>query len=269
MGKSKTQTPAAPDYTSLAKEQGAASKDAWQTNLTTNRPNQSNQYGSSSWSQDPANGQWTQSTQLNGPQQDIFNSQQGNQQQVANMAGGMLGNFDTSQISTDGMPKVGQYNQQATDLYNKLAQPELDRRLAARRAQASAMGISDLTSQAGTNLEQQLADQTSRSGMMGAQAGIDQGNKMFSQGMDAYQQGINTRKANLSQLQGLMGLGQQVGTPQFGNFYTSGQYNVPDLMGAASKGYDAQLNTTNAANADKSNAMSTLGTIASVGATLY
>ena len=75
--------------------------------------------------------------------------------------------------------------------------------------------------------------------------------------------------ANLGQLQGLLGLGQQVGTPQFENFYTSGQYNVPDLMGAASKNYDAQLNTTNAANADKSNKMSTLGTIASVAATAF
>ena len=192
MGK-KTKTPKAPDYTGLANQQAAQAKEAWGTALQANRPSQTNQFGNLSWEQDPVTGQWTQNTQLNQPQQDIFNAQQGNQQQIANMAGGMLGGLDTSQIDFSGAPamgQVGQFNQQATDLYRQLGQPDLDRSQNARRADLAARGISDLNSGAGANLMQQLGDQTNRFGMEAAQRGITQGNTMFGQQNQLHQQGI-------------------------------------------------------------------------------
>jgi len=215
MGK-KTKTPAAPDYTGIANQQAQQSKEAWNTQLQANRPNQTNQFGSSAWNQDPTTGEWTQSTQLNQPQQDIFNQQQANQQGIANAAGGMLGGLDTSQMdfskapgmgtvsdysklgnipgqvdysSLGQIPQVGQYNQQATDLYRQLGQPDLDRSQSARMANLAARGISDLNSGAGNNLMQQLGDQPNRFGMEAAQRGIAKGNTMFGQGMQGYQQG--------------------------------------------------------------------------------
>jgi hypothetical protein len=335
MGK-KTKTPAAPDYTGLANQQAALGKESWNAALQANRPNQQNQFGNLSWSQDPTTGQWTQTSALNQPQQDIFNQQQANQQQIANMTGGMLGGFNTSPIDFSGapglpsvtdysslgeipgavdysslgnIPQVGQYSQQATDLYNQLAEPGLANAENAQRARAAAMGLPEFGSRAGTTMNQQLADARSRSGMMGAQAGIAQGNTMFGQGMQAYQQGaqnlnnqftqgmagrqqgvselnnqfnqgmglnqqgiqniLQQRGANLAQMQGLMGLGQSVGQPQFNQFGQTGAYNTPDLMGAAQGNYNAQMDKTNAKNADKSNTMSTVGTVAGIAAVAF
>lgn len=272
MGK-KTKTPKAPDYTALANQQAALGQKSWGAALNANRPTQQNQFGSLSWSQDPTTGQWTQTSALNQPQQDIFNQQQANQQQIANMAGGMLGGFDTSQINFDGvpgMPTVGQYSQQATDLYNQLAEPGLANAENAQRARAAAMGIPEFGSRAGTTMNQQLADARARSGMMGAQAGIQQGNAMFGQGMQAHQQGINDilqqRGANLSQMQGLMGLGQAMGTPQFNQFAQTAPYATPDLMGAAQGQYNAGMDKANAKNADKSSALQAVGTAAGIAA---
>ena len=275
MGK-KTKTPDAPDYSGLAEQQSALSNQNWNTQLQANRPNQTNQFGSSSWSQDPTTGQWTQSTQLNQPQQDIFNQQQANQQQIANMGGGMLGGFDTSQVDLSGAPamgQVGQFNQQATDLYRQLGQPDLDRAQAARKADLAARGISDLNSGAGANLMAQLGDQTNRFGMEAAQRGITQGNTMFGQQNQLHQQGVsdilNQKQANVSQLQGLMGLGQQVGVPQFSNFSQAGALSTPDMMGAAQGQYNASMDKSNASNADSNRNMQTLGTAASVAAIAF
>jgi len=275
MGK-ETETPDAPDYSGVANQQAAQAKAAWDAQLQANRPTQTNQFGSSSWTQDPTTGQWTQSTQLNQPQQDIFNQQQANQQQLANMGGGMLGGFDTSQVDFSGAPQmgqVGQFNQQATDLYRQLGQPDLDRAQAARRASLAARGISDLNSGAGANLEAQLADQTNRFGMEAAQRGITQGNTMFGQQNQLHQQGVsdilNQKQANINQLQGLFGLGQQMGVPQFDNFTAAGMYQTPDLMNAAQQGYQANMDKTNAGNADKANTMSTVGTVASIAAIAF
>jgi hypothetical protein len=275
MGK-KSETPEKPDYTGIANQQALQSQAAWADQLKANRPTQTNQFGSSTWSQDPTTGQWTQSTQLNQPQQDIFNQQQYNQQQLADIGGELTGGYDASQVDLSGAPamgQVGQFNQQATDLYRQLGQPDLDRAQAARRAAMAARGISDVTSAAGTNLEQQLADQTNRFGMEAAQRGIAQGNTMFGQQNQLHQQGVsdilNQKQANINQMQGLFGLGQQMGVPQFEQFNQAGAYQTPDLMGAAGQGYNANLDQTNAANADKANTAQTVGTIATIAAVAF
>ena len=275
MGK-KSETPEKPDYTGIANQQALQSQAAWADQLKANRPTQTNQFGSSTWSQDPTTGQWTQSTQLNQPQQDIFNQQQWNQQQLADIGGELTGGYDASQVDLSGAPamgQVGQFNQQATDLYRQLGQPDLDRAQAARRAAMAARGISDVTSAAGTNLEAQLADQTNRFGMEAAQRGIQQGNTMFGQQNQLHSQGVsdilNQKQANINQMQGLFGLGQQVGVPQFNQFNQAGAYQTPDLMGAAGQGYNADLDQTNAANADKANTASTVGTIATIAAVAF
>jgi hypothetical protein len=50
-------------------------------------------------------------------------------------------------------------------------------------------------------------------------------------------------------LQGLMGLGQQMGTPQFNTVQTPNPYGTANLMGAAGQQYQAQLDAANAKNA--------------------
>ena len=275
MGK-KTKTPEAPNYTGIAQQQAEQSKQAWNDQMQANRPNQTNQFGSQSWSQDPTTGQWTQATTLNEPQQGIFDQQQANQQQIANMGGGMLGGLDTSQIDLSGAPKMGEvggFNQQATDLYNQLAQPQLDRQRAAKEAQMAAMGLSLGSGKAYNTQQELLNDSANRSAMMGAQAGIQQGNTMFGQQNQLHQQGVQDilqqRQANLGQLQGLMGLGQQMGVPQFNSFNQMGAYQTPDLMGAAQGQYGAQMDKTNASNADSSRNAQMAGTAVTAAAAVF
>lgn len=272
----KTKTPEAPNYAGLATQQQAANEQAWNKTLQANRPNQSNQFGSSTWEQDPATGQWTQSTQLNQPQQDIFNQQQANQQQIANMGGGLLGSFDASQVDLSGAPamgQVGQFNQQATDLYIQLAQPQLERQRAAKEAQMAAMGLGLGSGRAYDTQQELLNESENRSAMMGAQAGIQQGNTMFGQQNQLHQQGVqdilNQKQANLEQLAGLFGLGQAQGVPTFQNFGQAGQLTAPNISGAAQNQYEADLTKTNAANADKSNTTNTIGTVASIAAVAF
>jgi hypothetical protein len=270
MGK-KAKTPQAPDYTALANQQAAQGKESWEAALQAGRPNQTNPFGSLTWNQDPTTGQWSQNVSLNQPQQDIFNQQQANQQQIANMAGSMLGGFDTSQIDFSGAPaagQVGQFNQQATDLYNKLAQPQLDRQRAAKEAQMAAMGMSLGTGRAYDTQQELLNDSENRSGMMGAQAGIQQGNIMFGQQNALRQQEIQNilaqRQANLGQLSGLMGLTQNMGTPQFSQVNTPAPYQTANLMGAAQNQYQAQVDAANAKAANSP--WGTIGSLAGMAA---
>lgn len=329
MGK-KTKTPDPMEGIGVAQAEYNVNKQNALDTTAMNRPNQSNQFGNLTWTQDPTTGQWTQNVSLNDQQQNIFNQQQGNQQQIANMGGGMLSGFDTSQMdfsnapnmpsgvadyskygmpnvadyaSLGAMPQVGQYSQQATDLYNQLMQPQLDRQRAAKEAQMAAMGLSLGSGNAWNNEQFNLNDAANRSSLMGAQAGINQGNTMFNQalagrqqganeltnqfnqGMGIRQQGVNEannnwmqqmglhqqgisdivgeRQANLGQLQGLLGLGQSMNTPQFENFTPA--TNTPNLnvSGIANQ---AALDKTNAANADSANKQKTASQAASIAA---
>ena len=262
--------PSAPDYTDLANQQAALGKQNVQDQTLANRPNQVGTEGSLTWAQDPTTGAWTQTNQLNQPQQDLYNSQLGNQQDLAGAYGSALKGFDTSQVDLSGAPamgQVGQFNQQATDLYRQLGQPDLDRAQSARRANLAARGISDLNSGAGANLEAQLSDQTNRFGMEAAQRGIAQGNTMFGQQNQLHQQGVSDilsqKQANLGMLGGLAGMtNQQSANPTYAGFTNSGIAPTPDLMGAAQQGYEAQMAQANAKNAGKSNLLGGLMGIA-------
>lgn len=271
MGK-KTKTPDPTDLTVALPMQDKLNQQAFNQNLNTNRVNQSNPYGNLTWQQD-ANGNWTQSVAFNPQQQEIFNQQQQNQGLLGGLAGSALGGYDTSQVDFSklgAMPEIGQYNQQATDLYNKLAQPQLDRQRAAKEAQLAAMGLNLGSGQAYNTQQDLLNDAANRSAMMAAQAGIQQGNTMFGQGMQLRQQGANEmlaqKSANLGQLSGLMGLQQNLGTPQFSN-YNQVQAPTLDLMGALNNNYNQQMNATNAQNADNANKNQAMGTAASIAAT--
>jgi hypothetical protein len=457
MGKSKSEVPETPNYTATAQQQQGTNMNAWQDALIANRPTQTNQYGSQTWTQDPNTGQWMQTNTLNDGQQAIFDRQQHNQNILAGVQGGGINDYDARQVDLSpaakmpgvsdysslgsipgvsdysslgsipgvsdysslgaipgvsdysslgsipgvsdyssvsaapsvsdysklgNMPQIGQYNQQATDLYNQLAQPGLDRQRSAKEAQMAAMGLSLGSGRAWNNEQNTLNDSEDRSGMMGAQAGIQQGNTMFGQGMDIYKQGVqnmntqfnqgmglrqqgvselnnqfnqgmqgrqqgvselnnqfnqgmqgrqqgvselnnqftqgmqgrqqgvselnnqftqgmqgrqqgvselnnqftqgmglhttgtgdilNQKAANISQLQGLMGLGQQVGAPSYNGFSPTGAYQVPDQMAAQQAGYNANLQGASARNADSANnqksAMQGIGTAASVAA---
>lgn len=301
MGKQKTNTPTY-DMAPMLQMQGNYNQEAFDKNLQASRANQTNPLGSLTWSQDPATGQWTQDVSFNPQQQDIFNSQQAHQQLLADVAGGALGGFDARQVdmgalgampgiadysSLGAMPQVGQYSQQATDLYNQLAQPQLDRQRAAKEAQMAAMGLNLGSGRAYDTQQELLNDSANRSAMMGAQAGIQQGNTMFGQALQGRQQGVNElnnqftqgmqtrqqganemlaqKQANLQQLSGLMGLQQNLGMPTFAGYQTP-QIQPVNGQAAYNQYYQSAVDAANAKNAANSSMTSGLlgiaGTVA-------
>lgn len=275
MGK-KSKTPKAPNYKSIALEQEGRSKDAWNANLNANRADQNTAFGSTKWDQDPTTGEWTQNTTL-APEYEAMRKQQADTQGVlSGKAGEAAGGLDTSQIDFGGapaMPTVGGYNQQVIDTLRKIQAPEMERARAAKEAQLTAMGVGTGSGKAWDDEQSNIGDRESRADLNAIMAGINQGNTEFTQGMDAHRQGISDitgeREANIGQVGGLMALGGNVTNPQFADYYQGGPYQIADLLGAATNQYGASLDKTNAANADKSSGMQALGTVASIGATIY
>lgn len=264
--KSKTQTPQPIDTTALGQKQADENQRIYDVNLAASRPTQSNPFGTLGWSKDDA-GNWTQSVNLSPEQQAMFN-------QAQSHVGGMLGNIDTSQIKLNNdLPQIGQYNQQAADLFNQLAAPQLERQRAAKEAQMAAMGLGLGSGRAYNTQQELLNDSENRSAMMGAQAGIQQGNTMFGQGLQLNQQGnqnvLNERSANLGQLSGMLGLQNTIGSPQFQSIGSVPQLSGVNYTDLANQQYNQQLNASNAANADKAAknqaTTSALGTVATIG----
>lgn len=193
---------------------------------------------------------------------------------LAGKVGGMMGGLDTSQIDLSqapGMPTVGGYNQQVIDTMNQLQAPQLAKQRAAKEAQMAAMGLGLGSGQAYNSQQDVLNQSENDAGLKSILAGIQQGNTQFGQGMQMHQQGVqdilNQRAGNLGQLSGLMGLTQTQGpNAQFNPFMDAGSYKPADLMGAQQAQYNAALDKTNAANADKSGNMQAIGTAAGMAA---
>jgi hypothetical protein len=235
--------PPPPDYNALAQQQSAQQQQMLQQQTTANRANQTNPWGSLSWTQGPG-GQWTQNVSLDPRMQGALDAQMGMQQQRSQAAQGLLGGVvnqlgqgvDTSGLTGwGGVPQAGTYGattgaqmpqggvdaarQQATDAMYGQATSRLDPRFAQQQSQ----------------LETQLANQ-----------GITRGSEAYSRAMDdlnrgktdAYNQamysaigagGTEAQRAQQMQLgqeqqafqQGLLGgaqgFGQQLQAGQFGN----------------------------------------------------
>ena len=154
------------------------------------------------------------------------------------------------------IPQVGQYSQQATDLYNQLAAPMLEKQRSAKEAQMAAMGLGLGSGRAYNTQQDVLNDSENRSGLMAAQAGIQQGNTMFDQALRGYQQGAQNLNNQFAQGMGVrqQGVGEQntltdqlmrqyiQGTQNLNNQYTQG-------MGIHQQGINDQNNLFQQAHA--------------------
>jgi hypothetical protein len=249
--------PQAPDYNSLAFTDQAAKKASYDAAVKANRPNQVGPTGSLTWEQDPA-GNWTQTTTMNPQEKAIMEAGQGNQLGVQGKIGEQLAGFDTGQIDFGGapaMPEVGGYDQRSIDTIRALQAPQLQRQRSAKEAQMAAMGLGTGSGQAWNTEQQNLGDTENRADMNAILSGIQQGNTMFGQGMQARQQGVNeitgAEQANLGKLQGLMGMGRNAQMPTFQSVNQVGMAPTADIMGAAQNQFGAERDAYNAETASR------------------
>lgn len=254
---SKPKTPKAPNYTNLANQQANLASQQWQKELTAGRPNQVGPTGSIQWGKDPKTGEWTQTTALGAPQQDIYNQQLESQKRLSGMFGDFAGNMDMSQLDFSGapaMPEVGGYNQQAIDTVRALQAPDLERRRASKEAQLAAMGMGTGSGQAWNTEQQNIGDVENRADLEAILAGIQQGNTMFGQGLQSREQAITEalrqRAGNLGTLGTLGELQGDVLMPEYtaGGLPSTATGAVPNLIGAAGQQYGAAMDKYNAKN---------------------
>jgi hypothetical protein len=250
--------PQAPDFNALATQQQGLQQQSYDKAVAANRPNQVGPTGSLKWSQGPG-GEWTQTTTMNPQEQAIMEAGQGNQLGIQGKIGEQLAGFDTGQIDFSGapaMPEVGGYDQRSIDTIRALQAPQLERQRAAEEAKLAAMGLGTGSGQARANALQTVGDQENRADLNAILAGIQQGNTMFGQGMQARQQGVGEtlqqKQANLGQLQGLMGMGRGAQMPTFQGVNQVGMAPTADIMGAAEKQFGAQRDAYNAEQAQRS-----------------
>jgi hypothetical protein len=250
MGKN-AQKPDTPNFAGVAQQQAGMQQESYNKALQANRPNQVGPTGSLNWSQDPS-GNWTQTTTMNPQEKAIMEAGQGNQLALGGKIGEQLGGFDTGQVNFSGaptMPEVGGYDQRSIDTIRALQAPQLERQRAAKEAQMAAMGLGTGSGNAWNTEQQNIGDTENRADMNAILSGIQQGNTMFGQGMQARQQGVGEtlqqNQANLGKLSGLMGLARGPQMPQFQNVNQVGMAPTADLMGAAKQQYGADVGRYN------------------------
>lgn len=254
---SKSSPPPAPDYQGAAKETAAGNLAMADYQTRANRVNQKTPYGSLTYNYTPqydADGKetgsgWEQVETLTPEAQETLNKQMALSNQYADVAGkgfesarASLENpmLDTSQLPERAM-NVGQTAQDA--IMSRL-RPQLDQEDEALRARLANQGIG-LGSEA-YGREQSLAGQRRNDlSMQAALQGInlDQSNRASALQEQAY---LQDRPLNLVSA---LRTGAQVQSPQFQQFAQQQYTPGPDMLGATSAQYQAELARTNAKNA--------------------
>lgn len=269
--------PAAPDYTSAAKETAAGNLDAARAATAANRVNQITPYGNLDYTisgQDPyGNPTWTAKTSLSDVGQQLLNNQNNtsiglgsaiNAQlgQVQNVMGqGFNPNIPQTQTSLDnlggmqGWDKANALLMQRLQPQMKIQQENLDAKLANQGVVAG----TEAYNRAKIGLGMQQNDLLNQSQLTGLQAG----QTLFNQGLQgaqfgntaqqqAYNQALTNYNMPLNTLSALR-TGAQVQNPTFQNAPQQATTAGPDLLGAASQQYNAAMGGFNAQQAAQSN----------------
>lgn len=227
MGK---QAPAAPDYTAAAQKQSQDSADATNAQTGANRPNQSNPFGSSQWTQSPT-GQWSQNSSFAGPMGDAAGSLQ---QQYADML---------RQPMQDGSAARDQAINAAYGQATSRLDPQWDKRQSAQQTQLLNQGL-DPTSEASHNAMTDFGQQRNDAYSSAMNSAIGMGNQA---GNDVFRNNLAARMSPLQQMGAMQGLlGQQ-------GFNAAGRADPAQLLAAAmgTGNYNMQKwNAEKQANAD-------------------
>lgn len=226
MGK---QVPKPADYTGAANQQAQLGTQAVNQQTQSNRPDQVTPFGGVQWTQDPATGQWSQTTSLAGP---LGGAASGLQQQFADLA--------ANPLDLSGLPQVDYGDaarQQAFEAtYNQMAgriNPEFQQRTEGLETQLANQGL-DPGSEAGRRAmrEMRTAQADALAGARGQAfgQGLQAQQQAFGQSMAARQnalaEALRQRGLPLQEMGALMGLTQAP------SFMGAGRAEAPNLLQA-------------------------------------
>jgi hypothetical protein len=274
----KPSAPAAPDPTVTAQAQTASNIDTAKANATLNRINQYTPYGSSTYDitgyDSSGIPRYSQTTSLSPVEQGLLNTYQAGQQNLGNIALGMQGQvansyqnpIDTSQLpgvaSKVNLGDTSSQIQQAQDAAYKGQTQYLDPQYARAQEQLqnqlSNQGIPQ-GSEAWNNAMNQFNEQKQaaygNAGLQAVQAGNQEQNTLFGQGLSSadlqnqaqaqgMQQLFALRNQPLNEYNSLIS-GAQVQNPSFSATPVANQANT-DIAGITNQGYQNQLAQYNA-----------------------
>jgi hypothetical protein len=252
----KPKTPDAPDYTGAAQATAAGNLEAAKYATVANRANQYNPYGSLTWEKgatdmDP----WTQRTNFTPQGQQLFDLQNQQDLSYAQAASkgfeatkGMFENPNIDQSTLPAAPiNAGMTAQQA--MMSRL-QPTLERNEEALRTRLANQGIG-LGSQA-YGREMNLQGQQANDMYLQSMA---QGINMDAAARERALNEAYTAQSRPLDLINSLRTGSQVKAPQFNSYSMQGTTTGPDLMGANQATYNANLDATNAQNAQRNQMM--------------
>ena len=256
-GIGKDDAPPPPDYAAAARETAQGNLDMARAALAANRVNQITPYGTLTYKQSGTdqygNPMWTSTQELSPEQQKIASQQAGlssgllnTAQQGLDYAGNLMAKpgIDMSKLPQTGF-NPGQSYQDA--MMARLS-PQIERENQSFEQDMANKGIGAGT-QAYNTAKQLLAqtqnDRLNQATVQGLNAGLAANQQAFSQAGYNQMQPINVINA--------LRTGSQVASPQYVNPALQSTTQGPDLLGAASNQYNAQLGATNAANANTAN----------------
>lgn len=269
-----------PDFTGLAGAQGGINQAAANQQTQANRPNQTNPYGSLTWTQGP-NGQWTQTHTLAPGQQGLFDASTAGQTALAGGLGSPVaagpqawGDAGSLLNGVSDMPQGGfGADNDVISAIKALQQPGLDQARDAERARLAAMGIT-LGSDASNNSERNLANAQSDSDMKAILAGTQEYGNVFNRDLALRQQGINensktfdmanalrqyqtgeniARKSSDASAMSALGGAKSSTTPGFAGFTGATSLAPANIYQAGLDTYNAQLAQQNADRAAGAN----------------
>lgn len=261
-GIGKDDPPPAPDYASAARETAQGNIDAARVATAANRVNQITPYGNLTYTQSGTdsygNPTWTATQTLSPDQEKIRAAQSGLNIGLLNTAGKGLDyagsllekpGIDMSKLPSTGFDPGQSYQ----DAIMKRLVPQIDRENQSFEQDMANKGIGVGTAAYNTAkslLSQNQNDRLTSATVQGLNTGLTANQQAFSQAGYNQLQPINVINA--------LRTGTQVQSPNYVNPALQATTQGPDLLGAVSNQYNAQLGATNAKNANTANFVSGL-----------
>lgn len=289
----KSSAPDAPNYAAAAKATAAGDLENARYTTLANRPDIYTPLGSQTWEVDPENpDKWTGYQNLNPEAQKAFDLNQKMQTglgELGNQAIGSVGDlFNTTYTTPGELPDYrdpgtyGDYRQQVMDAMLSRVNTDISRDRDTTRAQLVAAGIpvgSEAFQREMEQIDRKQTDARQQAEIAAQQQATQEyaaqlaGSKqLFGADTQNYQQAIKDalleRQTPLNEISAFR-TGSQVQQPQFQPYGQQQFTGGPDLLGAATAQYNAELGGYNAQQAGTNNLMSGLFTLGAAGIGAY
>lgn len=265
--------PAAPDYTGLANQQAQASQNTAGWNTTQDRPNESNPFGTRTWSTD-ANGRPTVSTSLSPEQQQLYQTGVGTSQNLSNLGNQLstgLAGVIGQPVSMAGAPSMnvgnGARDQVVNSLWDQYTQrmnPIWSQREADAKTGLENQGFfmgSEGANRAMDSFNNTRDDAYTKALQDAIVAGGTEQSRQLQMAQVARQQQLSEQQATRNQSLNELGFLKQnsgVTLPQFQSYAGAADASTPQLFQAGQSTADWNLANWNAEQVQKNNLTSGL-----------